>query len=331
MTLDDLPLAPVSTRPDAAMDGYVVTLDTSGLPTGLGMAEIRCGGAEKQNTGQELPSAVLLPAHLTLHELLTSEAGTLLALNPFGAVVLDSSRILGVLEHRTIARHAASVDVPIGRPRSDLPHPEDAVLAGTVGVPVARVLCRCGRLNQITLYDPGLPPDVFGPGRRRSSARSAGAMTVFSTTLGDLVTLAGRRSIRGALLPSFVFCALSAMILVVAPGGGNRSLRSWQVAPWEYKVLVVAGFVLVVLCVAAALNSAQTALIRLAEGYWGAAANRTLGRLGRSHHQQLVRRSDDAYTHDRYPPISRPHELMPTRLGNILKAARALPPPSLRN
>ncbi|MEV4036130.1 MULTISPECIES: hypothetical protein [Streptomyces] len=150
-------------------------------------------------------------------------------------------------------------------------------------------------------------------------------MTVFSTTLGDLVTLAGRRSIRGALLPSFVFCALSAMILVVAPGGGNRSLRSWQVAPWEYKVLVVAGFVLVVLCVAAALNSAQTALIRLAEGYWGAAANRTLGRLGRSHHQQLVRRSDDAYTHDRYPPISRPHELMPTRLGNILKAAELYP------
>ncbi|MGA6227890.1 hypothetical protein ACPESV_47060 [Streptomyces umbrinus] len=163
MTLDDLPLAPVSTRPDAAMDGYVVTLDTSGLPTGLGMAEIRCGGAEKQNTGQELPSAVLLPAHLTLHELLTSEAGTLLALNPFGVVVLDSSRILGVLEHRTIARHAASVDVPIGRPRSDLPHPEDAVLAGTVGVPVARVLCRCGRLNQITLYDPDYPPTCSGP------------------------------------------------------------------------------------------------------------------------------------------------------------------------
>lgn len=38
MTLEELPLAPVSTRPDEATDGYVVALDAAGVPTGLGRA-----------------------------------------------------------------------------------------------------------------------------------------------------------------------------------------------------------------------------------------------------------------------------------------------------
>lgn len=160
MTLEELPLAPVSTRPDEATDGYVVALDAAGVPTGLGRAAPPgspapgAGGAG----GGGLHPAVLLPAGLSLHELLTGEAVTLLPLNPFGAVVIDASGILGVLEHPTIARHATGADVPAGRTRSDLAHPEDAVLAGVVGVPVARVLCRCGQLNQVTLYDPDYPP-----------------------------------------------------------------------------------------------------------------------------------------------------------------------------
>ncbi|MEU6311935.1 hypothetical protein [Streptomyces sp. NPDC047014] len=154
LALNQLPLAPVSTRPDEATDGYVVALDAAGVPAGLGVA----GGAD-------LAPVVLVPAHLTLHELLTGEGVTLLALNPFGAVVIGPSGILGVLEHPTIARHSAEADdVPLGRTRSDLAHPEDGVLVGAVGVPVARLLCRCGQLNQITLYDPDYPPTCTGDG-----------------------------------------------------------------------------------------------------------------------------------------------------------------------
>ncbi|MFF9983135.1 hypothetical protein [Streptomyces erythrochromogenes] len=168
MTLAELPLAPVSTRPDEATDGYVVALDSAGVPTGLGLAtppgtpdtsDARPGAV---GAGGGLHPAVLLPAGLSLHELLTGEAVTLLPLNPFGAVVIDASGILGVLEHPTIARHATGTDVPAGRTRSDLAHPEDAVLAGAIGVPVARVLCRCGQLNQVTLYDPDYPPTCPG-------------------------------------------------------------------------------------------------------------------------------------------------------------------------
>ncbi|MEV6681015.1 hypothetical protein AB0N09_29740 [Streptomyces erythrochromogenes] len=155
MTLEELPLAPVSTHPDGATHGYVVALDAAGVPTGLGLAA-------PPGTGGGLHPAVLLPAGLSLHELLTGEAVTLLALNPFGAVVIGASGVLGVLEHPTIARHATGADVPEGRTRSDLAHPEDAVLAGVVGIPVARVLCRCGQLNQVTLYDPDYPPTCPG-------------------------------------------------------------------------------------------------------------------------------------------------------------------------
>ncbi|WP_030854317.1 hypothetical protein [Streptomyces sp. NRRL F-4474] len=162
MTLEELPLAPVSTRPGEATDGYVVTLDAAGVPTGLGLATPPGTAGAVPGTGGGLPPAVLLPAGLSLHELLTSEAVTLLPLNPFGAVVIDASGILGVLEHPTIARHATGAEVPAGRTRSDLAHPEDAVLAGAVGVPVARVLCRCGQLNQVTLYDPDYPPTCGG-------------------------------------------------------------------------------------------------------------------------------------------------------------------------
>ncbi|WP_405428079.1 hypothetical protein [Streptomyces erythrochromogenes] len=168
MTLAELPLAPVSTRPDEATDGYVVALDSAGVPTGLGLAtppgapDTRDASPGAAGAGGGLHPAVLLPAGLSLHELLTGEAVTLLPLNPFGAVVIDASGILGVLEHPTIARHATGTDVPAGRTRSDLAHPEDAVLAGAIGVPVARVLCRCGQLNQVTLYDPDYPPTCPG-------------------------------------------------------------------------------------------------------------------------------------------------------------------------
>ncbi|MEU6311936.1 hypothetical protein [Streptomyces sp. NPDC047014] len=148
---------------------------------------------------------------------------------------------------------------------------------------------------------------------------------MFSTTLGELALVAGRRSVRGVLLPSFVFCCLAGLVLVAGRGSVHEALRAWRGGSWEFKVLVVAGFVLALVCVATALGSAQTSLLRLAAGRWGPLGNRTLGRLGRGHHRRLLARSDDAATHDGYPPRTRPHEVMPTRLGNVLKAAELYP------
>ncbi|MCX5588983.1 hypothetical protein [Streptomyces erythrochromogenes] len=148
---------------------------------------------------------------------------------------------------------------------------------------------------------------------------------MFSATLGELAGVAGRRSVRGVLLPSLVFCCLALLVVATGRGSAHDALHAWRQGSWESKVLVVAGFALALVCVAAALGNAQTALIRLAEGYWSPPVRRTLGRLGRGHHRHLVRRADDASTHDRYPPRTRPDDIMPTRLGNALKAAEFYP------
>ncbi|MEU9702395.1 hypothetical protein [Streptomyces sp. NPDC047981] len=149
---------------------------------------------------------------------------------------------------------------------------------------------------------------------------------MFTTTLGEAAQFAGRRFVRVALLPSLVFCA---SLIVVAVLGGERPPRSvltaWQAQPIEVKALLVAGFLTAVLVVSAFLDSAQLALVRCAEGYWGRFADLSFGRFGRSCHRLRLLRHADGPAHHLYPPRSRLHEVRPTRLGNILKAAELYP------
>ncbi|GHF99463.1 hypothetical protein [Streptomyces zaomyceticus] len=149
---------------------------------------------------------------------------------------------------------------------------------------------------------------------------------MFTTTLGEAAQFAGRRFVRVALLPGLVFCSL---LVVVALVGGERppaaDLRVWKAQPVEVKALLVGGFLTAVLLVAAVLESAQSALLRCAEGYWGRLADRSLGRFGRRCHRQRLLRTADGPAQLLYPPRSRPHEVRPTRLGNILTAAELYP------
>ncbi|MFB7172423.1 hypothetical protein ACFCYM_16575 [Streptomyces sp. NPDC056254] len=148
---------------------------------------------------------------------------------------------------------------------------------------------------------------------------------MFSTTLGELAVVAGRRSVRGVFLPSLVFCCLAAVVLAAGRGSAHGALHAWRHGSWESKVLVAAGFALALVCLTAALGSAQTSLLRLAAGHWGPLGRRTLGRMGRGHHRRVMGRADEASAHDRYPPRTRTGDVMPTRLGNTIKAAELYP------
>lgn len=86
-----------------------------------------------------------------------------MALNPYGALVHDRGRVLGVLERDTVSAHLIGLAAR-GTVRSGTPSPLDAVLAGTYATPIARVLCRCGRLTTLTAYDPDFPPVCPGTG-----------------------------------------------------------------------------------------------------------------------------------------------------------------------
>ncbi|MCX4986559.1 hypothetical protein [Streptomyces sp. NBC_00572] len=149
---------------------------------------------------------------------------------------------------------------------------------------------------------------------------------MFTTTLGEAAQFAGRRFVRVALLPSLVFCSL---LVVVALVGGEQPpsalLRTWRAQPVEFKALLVGGFLTAVLLVSAFLDSAQSAVLRYAEGYWGYLADRSFGRFGRRCHRLRLLRSADGSPQHLYPPRSRLHEVRPTRLGNVLKAAELYP------
>ncbi|APE19567.1 MULTISPECIES: hypothetical protein [Streptomyces] len=155
MTLGELPLAPVTPLSEAVGDsGYVMTLDADGWPTALG----RPGSADAG-----LSPAVLLPASMTMAALCTGGALDLLALNPYGALVHDGGRTLGVLEQDTVSAYLVTLSAR-GTLRGDTPAPLDAVLAGAYATPAARVVCRCGLLTTLTAYDADFPPSCPGPG-----------------------------------------------------------------------------------------------------------------------------------------------------------------------
>ncbi|MFE5487987.1 hypothetical protein [Streptomyces sp. NPDC056527] len=155
MTLGELVLAPVTPLSEAVADGgYVMTVDAEGRPTALGRLD-------DADTG--LPPAVLLPAPMTMSALCTGDALDLLALNPYGALVHDGGRTLGVLERHIVSEYLVALSAR-GTLRSDTPSPSDAVLAGTCTTPVARVICHCGRLTTLTAYDPDFPPVCPGAG-----------------------------------------------------------------------------------------------------------------------------------------------------------------------
>ncbi|WP_031010971.1 hypothetical protein [Streptomyces sp. NRRL F-5727] len=155
MTLEEVPLTPVTLASDAAPDhGYVMTVDAEGRPTALGRSEDLDVG---------LPPAVLLPAPMTMSALCTGDGLDLLALNPYGALVHDRGRTLGVLERHTVSAYLVTLSAR-GTLRGDAPSPSDATLAGSYATPVARVVCRCGRLTTLTAYDPDFPPVCSGAG-----------------------------------------------------------------------------------------------------------------------------------------------------------------------
>lgn len=149
---------------------------------------------------------------------------------------------------------------------------------------------------------------------------------MFTMTLGEAAQIAGRRFVRVVLLPSLLFCSLLTVVALVAEERPTGALlRAWKSQPVEAKALLVGGFLMAVLLLAALLDSAQSTLLRCAEGYWGRIADLLLGRFGRRCHRLRLLRSTDGAAHYLYPPTTRLHEVRPTRLGNILKAAELYP------
>lgn len=137
-------------------------------------------------------------------------------------------------------------------------------------------------------------------------------MTGLLETVGGLLE---RRLLRTTWLPILLFGALMAA-LVAAAHGWVRTQHRWESLSGDLQALGVILLVAATVVLAQLLDAVRPSVIRLYEGYWSALpyGDRIAARL-RVRHEDPVARTERPWT------LPTPDRLMPTRFGNIIRAA----------
>lgn len=153
--------------------------------------------------------------------------------------------------------------------------------------------------------------------------------------IADLVTqttgLLQRRFVLNAFVPTVAAVGLLTALVAAMSTTGLGDALSWLERLSGLRQTLLGVLALAVAAVLAGLLAAGTpTLVRWHEGYWDSSAGRWLGRLGADwHRRQLGALAADPRADGRvaaeYPLPSRPEEVMPTRIGNILKNAELYP------
>lgn len=148
--------------------------------------------------------------------------------------------------------------------------------------------------------------------------------------IADLVTqtagLLHRRFMLNAFVPTVAALGLfTALVASVTAGPGDA--LSWLEGLSGVRQALLGILALVVSAVLAGLLAGATpTLVRWHEGYWDSAPGRWLGRLGAGwHRRRLAALATGGHVPAGYPSPTRPGEVMPTRVGNILKNAELYP------
>ncbi len=164
---------------------------------------------------------------------------------------------------------------------------------------------------------------------------------MFSTVLQELKGYFGRDFLLSAFFPVLFFAGLSLMLSLEITQGLNVALAGWEKLPVISRSLIVIGGSVVVVVLAYLLYNFQYSLIRLFEGYWPRRRfflwlrNRRV-KFYRRRWEHLKALAQSASTSQEaneiwaellafYPPPNHVDKMMPTRLGNILRAAEIYP------
>lgn len=153
--------------------------------------------------------------------------------------------------------------------------------------------------------------------------------------IGSLVTgaagLMHRRFFLNAFLPALATVGGLVMLVAGLELGPGEAARRFGAQDRLVAILQVTGVVIVVSVTATLLSGCESAIIRLAEGYWRHPPGPLLARTGRRWHRRrlaalgarIAAGDGTAYesVYSRYPLPTQPDEVMPTRLGNVLKNA----------
>lgn len=162
---------------------------------------------------------------------------------------------------------------------------------------------------------------------------------MFSTVLQELKGYFGRDFLLTAFFPVLLFAGLSLALYLEVTQGLGVALAGWEDLPTLTQSLAVAGIAITVVVVAYFLYNSQYTIIRLFEGYWprrlhGLRNSRVeLHKKRWEYLEALALQSPTPQEANEihveqltfYPPPTHLDKMMPTRLGNILRAAEVYP------
>lgn len=180
---------------------------------------------------------------------------------------------------------------------------------------------------------------------------------MFSTAFDKLSGFFDRRFILNAFLPSLIFWGLLIAAILAGQHHLAADAKAWDAQDANFKAMETVGFLAWITFFAALLSSQSSTLLRWHEGYWNLPVPKTWETAGCDWHKAKLQEANglidkkmallteapanaDAVlqrTLEReleklyealsmnYPPRTRPEEVMPTRLGNILKSSELYP------
>jgi hypothetical protein len=161
-----------------------------------------------------------------------------------------------------------------------------------------------------------------------------GERKMFSTILKEVTGLLDRRFVLYVLFPSLLFWGLLLGIWEVGSGSLAEAIRRWDAQEGIFKTLQLIGFIAWVTFFSFVLDSQLTTILRLYEGYWDFPLGRYLHALGKGWHVTHLEKLQEALPENPrlyediylcYPLPPHADQVMPTRLGNILKSAELYP------
>lgn len=176
---------------------------------------------------------------------------------------------------------------------------------------------------------------------------------MFTSLLGELKGWFGRAFLLAVWLPVFIFASAASVVYLAGAGAAVFGATAWARGGVDDKIVLSAEFILAVTLVAFVVDYVQVPITRLFEGYWPALRplerwrrrryERALGqlddRLNRLGKEVLALKAEGRDAGPReaelnrltqfrllgFPPPGYEAHLMPTRLGNLYKAAELYP------
>jgi hypothetical protein len=150
---------------------------------------------------------------------------------------------------------------------------------------------------------------------------------MLNDVLKEVPGLLGRRFLMNAFFPSILFWGFVILVVVAGQADFVNILKEWNQLDSTLKALQIIGFFSWITVFSVILSNHFNTILRFYEGYWNFPLLRLLGNNRKSWYQARLKDLEKDLQNNYgtiylyYPLPTQPKEVMPTRLGNILKNA----------